>query len=206
MKKVNLNKRGDYGSAKDKALNPTDRETLYSKLKHQQDKVIFLLGSYAGLRVGEIEQIRKDWIERKKFNNKEVLAITIPLECRNMRNKYFIWKSKSKKQRTTYLFNKEQWLEVESYFNVNENVNLSIRGLQERVYRFTAMILLKKKSIHTLRATAQNYLKYEMNLIPEVIAVILGHEDVRTTLQHYNTLDTAQAESFLIQKFKEVTP
>jgi len=201
MKEINLNSRGKYGSAKEKALNPDERIKLYSKLKQQKDKIILLLGAYAGLRVGEIEQIRKTWIKRKSFAGVEVLAITIPKEDRNIRNKYLLWQNKSKKERTTYLFLKEDWLEVESHFNINESINLSIRGIQERVYKFTSVILFKKKSIHTLRATAQNYLKYERSLIPEVIAVMLGHKDIRTTMKHYDSMNTPQAESYLIQQF-----
>jgi integrase len=193
---ININTRGKYGSAKEKALTPNERVRIYSECKDNKDKIIFILSAYAGLRVGEITQVRTEWLKRDKFGDKEVLSIAIPNECRDLRNKYKIWKPKTKNSRTTYLFSKELWLEVENYFKYNESIGLSLRGIQERCYRLT------KVSIHGMRATAQNYFKYEMDLPAEVIAVFLGHKDIRTTLQHYNTLNKAQAESFLIQRYK----
>ena len=197
MKTINLNARGAYGSSKDKALTPNERIATYSKCKDSIDKVFFILGAYAGLRVGEIQQCRKEWITRTKFNDKEVLSISIPDECRNINNKYEVWRPKTKNGRTTYIFDKELWLEVETYYNNHNSIELSIRGLQARCYR------LINVSIHKLRSTAQNYFKYEMQLPAEVIAVVLGHKDVRTTMQHYNTLNRAQAESYFAQRFKE---
>jgi integrase len=198
MEVININARGKYGSSKDKALTPNKREEVYKNLKDNKDKVIFILSAYAGLRVGEIYQMRKEWLERTFFNEKEVLKINIPNECRDIRNKYRIWRPKTKSGRSTYIFDKERFLEVESFFNYNESLGLAIRTIQYRVYKMCGV------SIHSLRATAQNYFKYEMNFPAEVIAVFLGHKDIRTTLQHYNTLNVAQAESFLIQKYKNI--
>jgi integrase len=73
-----------------------------------------------------------------------------------------------------------------------------MRGLQERSYRIAGV------SPHKLRATAQNYFNYELQLPFNVIAVILGHKKVETTIKHYNSLDEAQVESYLENKFREV--
>ena len=190
MTEINIKARGKYGSAKDKALTPDKRKELLSLLSGKE-KIIFILGAYAGLRVGEIQQARKEWICRKVFNNKEVLAITIPNECRDIKNKYKIWRPKTKRARTTYIFDPQIFSDVEAYFNYVDDLKLSVRGIQALSYRKF------ETSIHSLRATAQNYFKYELNLPTEIIAVMLGHRDIRTTLQHYTSLNTAQAESFL---------
>jgi len=199
MKKINLNARGAYGSAKDKALTPTQRVSIYKNISDKTNKVIFVLGAYAGMRVGEIEQCRKEWLSREYIAEQEILAITIPNECRNVKNKKSIWRPKTKRGRTTYIFDKDKWLEVESYFESNEFIPLTTRSMQNRCYNMTGI------SIHSLRATAQNYFKYELQLIPEVIASMLGHRDVRTTMQHYNTMNRSQTESYFEQKLKNDT-
>jgi len=197
MKIINIIQRGKYGSAKDKALTPESRKETYTQCRDAKDKVFYILGAYAGMRVGEMEQCRKDWVKRSSFSGKECLSITIPDECRNNHNKYEVWRPKTKNGRTTYIFDKELWIEVENFYNYNDDLGLTIRGIQSRCYRLT------KTSVHSLRATAQNFLKYEMLFPAEVIAVLLGHKDVRTTMQHYNTLNRAQAESYLVQRYKE---
>jgi len=199
---INLNARGKYGSSKDKALTPDERVKMIKSLNKDSDRVIFILTAIAGLRVGELEQVRKEWIEIKHLNNVELMAINIPNECKNIHNLRMIWRPKTKRERTTYIFEKDLYLEVKHYFNHNDSIGIKIRAIQERVYKLCANILLKKKSIHCYRATAQNYMKYERGLIPEVIAVMLGHKDIRTTMAHYNTMDKAQTESYLIQQFK----
>jgi len=195
---LNINARGKYGNSKDKALEPKVREQVLKSLQNNKDRVIFILTAYAGLRVGELQQLRTSWISRSNFGDKEVLCIDIPNECRDINNKYSIWRPKTKRARRTYLFDKELFLEVENYYKYNESINLSVRGLQQKSYR------LFKVNIHALRATAQNYFKYELNLTTEIIAVMLGHKDIRTTLQHYTSLNTAQAESYLIKHYKEM--
>jgi len=191
---LNINSRGKYGSAKDKALNPSARDELFRKLTNLRDRTILILGCYGGLRVGEIQQVRKDWLKRQKINDKEVLTITIPDECRDINNLYKLWRPKTKRGRTTYLFNKELWLEVENYYNYNISIQLGIRAIQNISYnKFNV-------NIHSLRAMAQNYFKFEMNMPIEVIAVLLGHKDIKTTTKHYMSLNSAQAESYLLQK------
>ncbi len=193
MKEINLNSRGKYGSAKDKALSPNKRKEVLKSLKDDKNKVLFILGAYAGMRVGEIEQCRLNWLERLDIEGKEVLAINIPHECRDINNKYSIWRPKTKNGRTTYLFDKELYLEVENFYKYNEGFSIGIRALQNRCYKITGV------SPHALRATAQNYFKYEEGFTAEVIATILGHKDIRTTLQHYNSMNRAQVEAYLIK-------
>jgi len=198
MKHINLINK--YGSAKDKALTPTERKKYYKALRDKKDKVIFILTAYGGLRVGELEQVRKEWLKRVTINDTEVLSINIPNKCNDINNLRKHWQPKTTRERTTYLFNKDLWLEVEHYFDNNKSIGIKIRAIQERIYKLCALILNKKTSIHAFRSTAQNYLKYERGFIPEVIAVMLGHKDIRTTLKHYNTMDKAQTESYLQQQ------
>jgi integrase len=198
MKEINLNKRGKYGSAKDKALSPNRKKEILNKLTDDKDRVIFILGAFAGLRVGEMQQLRSDWLEETTFSDKNVLAIHVPNECRDINNKYKIWRPKTKRGRTTYIFDKNYYSEIKAFFKYNDSIGLSMRGLQERSYRIAGV------SPHKLRATAQNYFNYELQLPFNVIAVILGHKKVETTIKHYNSLDEAQVESYLENKFREV--
>ena len=192
---IEINTRVKYGSAKDKALTPSKRKEVYKSLDNAKDRTIFILGAYAGLRVGEIQQCRKEWLQRVSINNKEVLAITIPDECRDINNLYSLWRPKTKRGRVTYIIDKEFYLDVENYYNNNDKgIKLTIRAIQNRVYKMCSV------SVHSLRATAQNYFKYELGYTAEVIATLLGHKDIRTTLQHYNSMNNAQVEAYLINK------
>lgn len=198
MKEVDLNskKRGKYGSVKDKALTPAEVETIYLGLKSNKDRCIFILGAYAGLRVGELVQMRREWLERKKFGEKEVLCVNIPNESRDIKNKYSIWRPKTRRERTTYIFKKELFLEVENYFEHNESLGYSIRGLQAWSYANLG------RCIHSLRATAVNYLRYVENFSIEEISVMLGHKNIKTTQNHYKTQNKATTEYVLTQRFK----
>jgi len=197
MREINLNKRGKYGKSKDKALTPAQARDLYKSLSTHKDRVIFILTAYAGLRVGELTQIRKEWLERLNFNDVEVLKINIPDECRDIKNKYKIWRPKTKYGRTTYIFEKELFLEVENWFEHNESIGLSYRGLQDLAYRKF------NNSLHPLRSTAQNYFYYEKELPVRVIAQLLGHKDEKTTLKHYASMNNQQTEAFLMNKLSK---
>jgi len=190
--------RGAYGSSKDKALNPKKRDKLLDEITDLKNRVIYILGAFGGLRVGEIEQTRASWLERTKFGTKEVLAINIPAECRNNFDLYSLWRPKTKRPRTTYIFKAELAAEVYAFFLHNDHLNLKVRTMQERCYKFAGT------SIHSLRATAQNYFNYDLQLPYTIIAVLLGHRKIETTMKHYTSLNRAQAEGFLINKFQEV--
>ena len=76
------------GSAKDYALTPKERTLLNRQLKDKKDRIIFLLGCYAGLRAEEIGQCRFDWMKWCNFNENKVLAIKVPIEDKDTRRAY----------------------------------------------------------------------------------------------------------------------
>lgn len=188
---IDLNKRGKYGSAKDKAKSLKELQELLKILKDPKSRMIIILCGFAGFRVGELTQLRKEWLNRIDFNGKEVLSINIPNECRDINNKYSIWRPKTKRERTTYLFDKELFLEVEHFYLYNESINLKIRGLQNRTYKLIGV------SIHSLRASATNYYRF-INMPIEVTSVFLGHKEIKTTQKHYSSLNKAMAENYLL--------
>jgi integrase len=201
------------GSAKDKAMSEDEYLILKDKLdkiKQQRERVILFLGARAGLRVSEIIQCRLKWLSVKKIGSKEVLEINIPNEdqdIKNLKSKWYVKntaKTKKNKQRTTYLFNPDEYHEVLNFFMYNQKgVNYTRQHINTEIVKKKFSNLIDRKqdnqlTAHSLRATAQNYLYYVKNLDSKFIAVILGHEDIRTTLQHYNSMNKASAESYLI--------
>lgn len=193
---IDLNKRGKYGSAKDKAKSLREIQEILKTIKDPKSRMIIILCGFAGLRVGELAQLRKDWLNRIEFNGKELLSINIPFECRDINNKYSIWRPKTRRERTTYLFDKELFLEVEHFYRYNESINLKIRGLQDRTYKLIGV------SIHSLRASATNYFK-SINTPIEVTAVYLGHKEIKTTQKHYASLNKAMAENYLSNTYNK---
>ena len=105
------------------------------------------------------------------------------------------WQPKTKRARVTYLFKEGMAEVVKTYYSLNKSLDLSERAIQNRCYKFAGT------SPHALRATAQNYMNFILNLSMGVVASLLGHQDVRTTMKHYQTLNHAQAESYLINHF-----
>lgn len=193
-----INLKQEYGKSKDKALPPKERDELHKQLKDTKDKILFILGAYGGLRVGEIAQCRFNWLEWKEFNDEKVLAINIPNEDKDSKNLYKLWRPKTKKGRTTYIFKNDCANELYFYFKHNERgLQLTERALRYRVSRSWG---LKNFSPHALRAMAQNYFLYELNFEPKVIAVMLGHSDIRTTMKFYNTMNKASVESYLVNR------
>jgi len=198
VKYINLKK--SYGKSKDKALTPDERDKLKNYIKNARDRALFFVMTYGGLRVGEVEQLRFEWLKKKvnEKNKKTYLTIHIPEKTKDIRNKKKIWQPKTKRERYVYIFDPEVYNEIYIYLQMNEDwFNISQRQIRNIVYKWGKLIN-KKISPHGLRATAQNYLKYELGLRIEVISYILGHKCVDTTQKYYDTRDKAQVEFYLM--------
>ena len=188
------------GSAADKSLTPEERNKLLRELKEDKHRIILILGAYGGLRVNEICQCRLEWLERTTLKEKEILRINIPAECRDARNKLKIWRPKTRKERTTYLFESNIINEVYFWFKNNPaGIKTSRQAVNKMIAKhFRPIIQRDNISPHALRATAQNYFRYERHYSTSFVQIVLGHKDIRTTEKHYNSLTKASAESYLM--------
>lgn len=202
MKHVDL--REKRGCGKDKALSPDERKKLLDNITKDEHRIILILGAYAGLRPNEICQCRFSWLEKGKFNDVEVLKINIPAEDRDARNALKIWRPKTRKSRTTYIFDNSLINEVYFWFkNHNKGLQVSRIALHKTIKNhFLPIIGRDNFSTHALRSTAQNYFLYEKNFDAKVVTIFLGHSDIRTTQKHYNSMTKASAESYLMGVLK----
>ncbi len=205
-----LNRRGDYGSAKDKSLLVTEFEILNKELTNPMDRTILSLGYLGGLRAGEMLQCRLSWMSWVEFNNKRVLKITIPDNCRDINNKHSIWKQKKPRKnkdidytRQTYVLDVSAAVELYSYFQHNESIPLTTeRTLSEYRVKVKLGSLLtdrtKVLSSHCLRAGATDNFRI-LGFSIRNVAYMLGHRDERTTLGHYNKPTQAGVESSIME-------
>jgi integrase len=202
MKHIDI--REKRGSGKDKALAPEERLKLLQQLKEDKHRIVLLLGAYAGLRPNEICQCRFSWLEKKVIGEKEVLAINIPEEDRDIKNKLKIWRPKTRKKRTTYIFESDIYNEVFFWYKSNPNgIFISRQAVHNFVKSYFIPIIEREDfSTHALRSTCQNYLLYEKNYEVKFVAIALGHSDIRTTQKFYTTMNKASAESYLINQLK----
>jgi integrase len=194
------------GSSKDKALTPQERALLFENFENHDDKknrIILILGAFGGLRVSEIAQVRKEWLKFTKVNDKEVLEINIPDKDTNLRNQYKDFVTKTKKARTTFIFDLKQAHFIKNVFDY-ENIAISRQAILKRVRSWNDIIKREKNklTVHSLRSSATNYFIYELNLAPEFAQICLGHTDIRTTYAHYRSTGKAQALSYLEGKLK----
>lgn len=203
MKHIDL--REKRGSGKDKALTPEERTKLKEQLKQDKHRMVLIGGAYAGMRPNEICQCRFSWLEKKRINDIEVLAINIPNEDRDARNKLKIWRSKTRKSRTTYIFDLELMNEFYFWYKSNPNGILISRQAVDILIRkyYFPIIQRENFSTHALRSTYQNYLLYEKNYDVKFVAIALGHSDIRTTQKFYTTMNKASAESYLQGKLEK---
>lgn len=192
-----------YGRSKDKALTPSERKKIEQSITDIRDKTLFYLMCYGGLRVNEVEQVRFEWLELREINGKEVLVIKIPNEAKNIKNPRKIWRPKTRVGREVFIFYSKAINEIYYYFKMANFIDISIRQIRNIVYRWGGLID-KDISPHALRATCQNYWKYELDLKIEVISYMLGHSSVRTTLEFYDTRGEAQVESYFVNKAKDL--
>lgn len=201
VKHINLSQK--RGAAKDKALSPEEREILLNKIIKSHHRIILMLGGFGGLRVEEICQCRFSWLERTKLKDKEVLRIKIPAEDRDARNKLKLWRPKTRKARTAYIFENDILNEIYFWFQNNPGgLKISRQAIHDIVKKHFCRIIGRKEfCTHALRSTAQNYLLYEKDFKPKFVAIVLGHADMRTTIKHYNSMNQASAESYLMGVF-----
>lgn len=110
-----LDNNNKYGSSFEKALSFEELDFLRFNVQKHRDRIILIGTAFAGLRISELIQTRKEWLRWDNLESggkiKRVLAIDIPIEDRNILNKYKVWKVKTykkwldrgQKTRTTYI-------------------------------------------------------------------------------------------------------
>ena len=198
-----LPKKG-YGKSKDKALPPSLRDKLEQMIIDSREKYLFYLFCYGGLRINEAEQVRFEWLELRDINGAEILVIKIPAEAKNIKNLRKIWKTKTRQGREVFIFYKRAVREIYYYLRTANAIDISMRQMRNIVYKWGKMIN-RNISPHALRATCQNYWKYELDLKLEVISYMLGHSTIRTTLEFYDTKGAAQIESYFYNKAENLS-
>lgn len=202
-------------SASDLALTGKERTLLNNTLVVAKHRIIFLVGAYAGLRVSEKIQCRFSWLSWEIFDGVKTLAITIPDEARDTRNKKKIWKIKNtsilyidpktldevkkSKQRTTYILESDIANEVYFWFQNNpDGLQMSRQNASTEIVSKKFSAIIGRKMIdHALRSTAVNYYIDDKHLAITFVSTIMGHDDVRTTMDIYKTKSRASAESYL---------
>ena len=192
------------GASKDHALTLKEREKLERNL-NKEHKIIYILGSQAGLRVTEIEQMRFSWIEWQQFGDKKVLAINIPQSDRNILNKYRVFQTKNRNPRTTYIFNIELATQIYTWYESNtEGIQITRQAVHKKVKTWNKWLLREENTIHphALRSTAQNIWKFELGFDDTFIQLCFGWKDLNTMMKHYRTMNKSSGESYLIQQFK----
>lgn len=210
--------------SKDFALTPEQREFLIRDIKsnqnlnfNQKHLVMLYLMVYAGLRRGEVSQLRKSWISKKIITiagvERNLLLIDIPYRTNDIRSGKgkFIWKAKTRKsQRTTIIFDEHISTYVEAYYESNPNgVQCStdyiykvvsskkrysfksrIQNCSEKTIEGNNLIIDTEKERltnlipHSLRSTYA-YVCKELGLENELIAELMGHDDVKTLKNSY---------------------
>lgn len=196
------------GKSKDKALTPKERELLEKKLKDSKHLMILFLGAYAGLRVSEMIQCRKAWLEWVEIEGLgRILAINIPEEDSDVRNKFKRWTPKTKYPRTTYIFETDIAHSVWFWFDNNEDgIALSRQNITTIIVKGSFAKIIRRLpsqiTAHALRSTYQNYIFFEKNFDIKFCQLVLGHMDDRTTMKHYTSLTKESGLSYLTGKYK----
>ena len=197
------------GKSKDKALTPKERELLEKNLKDTKHHMILFLGAYAGLRVSEMIQCRFEWLEWVEIEDLgRILAINIPQEDSDVRNKYKRWTPKTKYPRTTYIF--EPHIAASVYFwfeNNRDGIAFSRQNITSIIIKGSFAKILRRLpsniNAHSLRATFQNYLYWEKNFDLKFCQLVLGHKDSNTTMKHYTSQTKQSGLSYLTGIYKK---
>ena len=138
VKKIIIKKKTTH--SKDLSLIDDEFKLLDDGLKDIRHKIILYLGGVAGMRVQEICQCRLSWLSKTTLNNKEVLEINIPNDDKDSRSgKRWNVKNtkatyidadtgeeiKDDKSRTTYLFEDKYINVVFTWFETNDNFEIT---------------------------------------------------------------------------------
>lgn len=201
---IEIDLQQERGSAKEHSLTLKERQILEKELKNK-DRIIYIVGSYAGLRVTEIAQCRFSWFEYILVGDKKVLAVNIPSKDRDSRNKYKLFQTKNRTARTTYIFDLELATEVYAYYKYNsEGLLISRERIWQRIKTWNKYLARENNNIHphALRSTAQNIWKFELGHDDTFIQLCFGWKDFNTMVSHYRTMNKASGESYLIGKLK----
>jgi len=196
---INIDLHNHYGKSKDKALTPSERHKLESVIEDNRNTALLYVMAYGGLRVREVEQLRYDWLELRNLNGQEVLVIKIPAEAKNILNLKKLWRTKTRKPREVFIFYSKAVNQIYYYIKMSNAFFITARQIRNIVYKWGKLID-KNISPHALRATCQNYWKYELDLKLEVISYMLGHSSLKTTTQYYDTRGIAQVESYFYNR------
>ena len=210
MKTIDV--RQKRGSAKELALTPNERNKLYGLLTDPIDRIIFLTGCFAGLRTGEMCQMRFEWLEWYEFEGNRILKIVIPDKCQDARNAHKVWRPKILWKTALYVFDNEIATEIYMWYNMNKKgLQMSRQAILYRVKHHLYKALLKlgaplernNLTVHALRSTFVNYIINEYRLPngekldPMFVKTLLRHSDLRTTMAHYKSETIAQQEAYL---------
>lgn len=123
----------DIKSSKMFALTPEQRQFLIKDIRsnenlqfNQKHLVMLYLMMYAGLRRGEVVQVRKSWLSKSKLVingvERDLLLIDIPYRTNDIRKGKgkFIWKAKTRKsQRVSIVFDEQVSTYIEAYYESN---------------------------------------------------------------------------------------
>lgn len=147
VKLVNLNPRGKYGKSSEKALTFDELDYLRYNIESRREKIILIGTAFAGMRISEAIQCRKEWIRWDTLQTGDkklrVLAIDIPAECKDILNLYAVWRPKTKQSRTTYILDENLSESFHSYYIDNP------KGLSEE---------FKSKVLASISRNISNYI------------------------------------------------
>jgi integrase/recombinase XerD len=162
-------------------LSTEEIDDFINACDDESDKLIALLGIYAGLRAGEIAHIRKDWV---RFQEQ---AIRIPPEqpcsCGPCK-KEGIWKPKTKRSsRTVHVKDPALMTILKKYFTLyDKNQITSRQGVSNRVRKIANDAgIVRKVTAHSLRHTFGTILARKRMSINTIMAE-MGHSRPDTAL------------------------
>jgi integrase len=162
--------RNKLRSAKEDALNQVEAQILLNACRDLLDNLTVRLPLYAGLRIGEVQHLKKSWLDLEKG------VITIPArqwcncyECRSWRNR--IWTPKTSAGQRSLIIVPE----LELYLRqLVDGINRSRQALEKRFERIRARSgLMKVAYPHCIRASFATRLA-EAGISAPSLTYILG--------------------------------
>ena len=163
-------------SAKEDAPTEVESQLLLIACRDLLDNLVVRLSLYAGLRIGEVQHLRKSWLDWEKG------IITLPArqqcscyECRKWRNN--IWTPKTKAGQRSLLIVPE----LEPYLQqLGDGINRSRRALEQRFERVKQRSHLYKLCYpHACRASFATKLS-EQGISAPSLCYLMGWESLQT--------------------------